>query len=49
MSGPEWFCETCQRWVNGLCCPGCLKCDPFSVKWASDREIAAARRKAMGQ
>jgi hypothetical protein len=45
---PEWFCERCHRWVNGLCCPGCLQCDPASVRWASRVEIEEARKKAMG-
>lgn len=45
--GPEWFCHSCRRWVNGLCCSGCLRCDPASVRWATRREIQQARREAL--
>lgn len=44
---PEWFCFDCHRWVNGLCCPGCLKIDPANVRWASQAEIEAARKRVL--
>lgn len=43
----EWYCHACQRWVSGLCCPGCLKIDPASVRWMSRHEIDNARRKVL--
>ena len=46
MSGPEWYCRACWRWVNGLVCPGCLRCDPDSVRWATESEIREARKAA---
>ena len=46
---PEWFCSDCHRWVNGLCCPGCLKIDPANVRWASQAEIEAARKRVLNQ
>lgn len=46
MSGPEWYCERCRRWVNGACCPGCLRIDPASARWMAQREVEEARRAA---
>lgn len=46
---PEWYCWDCKRWVNGLCCPGCLKIDPDNARWATEAEIKAARDRVLGQ
>ena len=43
----EWFCRNCNRWAGGLCCPGCLRIDPASVRWMSLSEITEARRKVL--
>lgn len=45
----EWFCERCRRWVNGLCCPGCLQIEPASARWCTQAEIEEARAKALGR
>ena len=44
----EWFCERCQRWAGSMCCSGCLQINPADARWATEREIHAAREKALG-